>query len=251
MIKKNTGKEAKSYLQLKADLLPITVLHIMHHDLDAIIRQLNQSISKAPNYLSHAPIIIDINSLESDQHKQLNLDKLCQKLREKKIIPIGIRGLSEKDQENALQNGLVFLKNDKSGNTHESHKKTTANATEAPQKTTSTNEKLGSSKIIIKPVRSGTRVYAKDSDLVIMAPVNPGAECIADGNIHVYAPLRGRALAGANGNTEARIFCKSLEAELIAIAGQYLVNEDIVVPKKGYALIQIYLENGKIKIEGV
>ncbi len=75
--------------------------------------------------------------------------------------------------------------------------------------------------ILDKPLRSGQRVYAKDSDLIVMAMVSAGAEVIADGNIHVYAPLRGRALAGASGNARARIFTTSLEAELLSIAGIY------------------------------
>ncbi|MDX9944785.1 MAG: septum site-determining protein MinC, partial [Azonexus sp.] len=80
--------------------------------------------------------------------------------------------------------------------------------------------------ILDRPLRSGQRVYAKDSDLIIMAMVSAGAEVIADGNIHVYAPLRGRALAGASGNARARIFTTSLEAELLSIAGIYRTFEN-------------------------
>lgn len=76
------------------------------------------------------------------------------------------------------------------------------------------------------PVRAGQRIYARGADLVIMAAVNNGAEIIADGSIHVYAPLRGRALAGASGNTEARIFAAGLEAELVSIAGVYRTFEN-------------------------
>jgi septum site-determining protein MinC len=106
-------------------------------------------------------------------------------------------------------------------------------------------------KIMSKPVRAGTKVYAKEQDLIIIGPVNVGAECIADGNIHVYGPLRGRALAGATGNTEARIFCHSLEAELIAIAGHYLVRENLQVPQKHAGMLQIFLENNKLSIESI
>src|SRR3989338_7212034 len=98
-------------------------------------------------------------------------------------------------------------------------------------------------KIVTKPVRAGTQVYAKDGDLIIMAPVNAGAEVISDGNIHIYAPLRGRALAGANGDTNARIFCKQLEAELISIAGHYLLNEKINAGNYAQNMVQIFLNN--------
>ena len=83
--------------------------------------------------------------------------------------------------------------------------------------------------VITRPLRSGQQVYARGRDLIVMAMVNAGAEVIADGHIHVYAPLRGKAMAGARGNTEARIFAHSLEAELISIAGIYRTS-DVPLP---------------------
>ena len=82
-------------------------------------------------------------------------------------------------------------------------------------------------KIITSPVRGGQTVYAEGCDLVVIASVSPGAELMADGNIHVYGPMRGRALAGHKGNTKARIFCQQLSAELVSIAGKYRVSEDL------------------------
>ncbi|MGC1175922.1 septum site-determining protein MinC, partial [Polaromonas sp.] len=79
--------------------------------------------------------------------------------------------------------------------------------------------------VIDKPLRSGQQVYARGRDLVVLSMVNAGAEVIADGHIHVYAPLRGKAMAGARGNTEARIFALSLEPELLSIAGIYRTSE--------------------------
>ncbi|MHB0917193.1 MAG: septum site-determining protein MinC [Thiobacillus sp.] len=90
-------------------------------------------------------------------------------------------------------------------------------------------------RIIDKPLRSGQRVYAAGGDIVVLAAVNPGAEVIADGSIHVYAPLKGRALAGARGDTSARIFTTHLEAELVSIAGVYRTFDtalDAAVAKK-------------------
>jgi septum site-determining protein MinC len=80
--------------------------------------------------------------------------------------------------------------------------------------------------VIDKPLRSGQKVYARGCDLVVLAMVNQGAEVVADGNIHVYAPLRGKAMAGASGNVNARIFSLSLEPELISIAGVYRTSEN-------------------------
>jgi septum site-determining protein MinC len=80
--------------------------------------------------------------------------------------------------------------------------------------------------VVDTPVRGGQRIYARGCDLVLTAAVNAGAEVIADGSIHVYAPLRGRALAGAAGNAQARIFSLSMEAELVSIAGVYRTFDD-------------------------
>jgi septum site-determining protein MinC len=100
--------------------------------------------------------------------------------------------------------------------------------------------------IIDRPVRAGQQIYAKGGDLVVLEMVSAGAELIADGSIHVYAPLRGRALAGARGNTAARIFVKSMEAELVSIAGVYrTIEQDLPQSIKGKPT-QIYLEQERV-----
>jgi septum site-determining protein MinC len=103
-------------------------------------------------------------------------------------------------------------------------------------------------KLITQPVRSGQQIYARGGDLVVCAPVSPGAELLADGHIHVYGPLRGRALSGVLGNVNAYIFCQSLEAELISVAGQYRISENLKdtcwkQPAK------IYLQEGHLQIQ--
>ena len=94
-----------------------------------------------------------------------------------------------------------------------------------------------------QPVRGGQVIYAQRADLVVLAPVNAGAQVIADGHVHVYGPLRGRALAGAQGMADARVFCQSLEAELLSVAGQYLLADEIPVDRRGKPT-QIFVENG-------
>ncbi len=101
--------------------------------------------------------------------------------------------------------------------------------------------------VVTKPVRGGQVIHARDNDLVVLAPVNPGAQVIADGHLHVYAPLRGRAVAGAAGLPGARIFCQKLEAELVAIAGAYVMAEEIPAALRGRAA-QVFLENGECRI---
>jgi septum site-determining protein MinC len=97
--------------------------------------------------------------------------------------------------------------------------------------------------VIRQPVRSGQLIYAEKNDLIVLAPVNPGGQIVADGNIHCYATLRGRAVAGAQGYSDARIFCQKFEAELIAIAGAYLTFDDIPRDRMGKPS-QVYLQNG-------
>jgi septum site-determining protein MinC len=95
------------------------------------------------------------------------------------------------------------------------------------------------------------QIYAKEGDLIVTAQVSAGAELMADGHIHVYGPLRGRAMAGVTGNTNARIFCRAMEAELISIAGYYLTKEDMQQLPESHGMIQVYLENGQVRIETI
>jgi septum site-determining protein MinC len=100
---------------------------------------------------------------------------------------------------------------------------------------------------VTEPVRSGTQIYARGGDLIVTAAVSPGAELVADGNIHVYGVLRGRALAGAGGDAAARIFCTRLEAELVSIAGRYMVSEQLPASVQS-AAVQIALVNDQLTI---
>jgi septum site-determining protein MinC len=109
----------------------------------------------------------------------------------------------------------------------------------------------GSAMVVDKPLRSGQHVYAKGRDLVMLAMVNPGAEIMADGHIHVYAPLRGKAIAGAKGDTSARIFTNCLEAELLSIAGVYRTS-DIPLPKEVAGKpAQVWLVGDKLAMLGL
>ncbi|MGC2413773.1 MAG: septum site-determining protein MinC, partial [Stellaceae bacterium] len=102
-------------------------------------------------------------------------------------------------------------------------------------------------RLVTTPVRSGTQIYARGTDLIVTASVSSGAELVADGNIHVYGPLRGRALAGASGDTAARIFCSRLEAELVSIAGNYLVSDQLPPEQRGFS-VEIALVDDRLTI---
>ncbi len=105
--------------------------------------------------------------------------------------------------------------------------------------------------IIDTPVRTGQRIYARGADLVLMAMVNAGAEVIADGSIHAYAPLRGRALAGASGNTKARIFAMVMEAELVSIAGVYKTFEQDWPANLVKKPVQVMLQDDKLEMRPI
>lgn len=222
------AKKTDSF-QLKAEFLPITTLHLLQHETTYLQTQLENTIQTAPQYFANAPIILDFTAL-NDVADQLDIKQICAVLRKFQIQPIAARGLKNQDTLPALP---------------ELSSKSSA-ATKSKLKESSAKEPT---KIITKPVRAGTQIYAKDGDLIIMSSVNAGAEVIADGNIHVYGPLRGRALAGAQGDLTARIFSKTLEAELISIAGHYWVSEKIKTLPVKNCFVQIYLDNNELKFE--
>ena len=102
--------------------------------------------------------------------------------------------------------------------------------------------------LITEPVRSGQQIFAEDGDLIVLASVSSGAELIARGNIHIYGRMRGRALAGVNGDKRARIFCQALDAELIAIAGLYKISDEFP-PEARKQRVQVLLKNEELCIE--
>ncbi|MFN3579323.1 MAG: septum site-determining protein MinC, partial [Pseudomonas sp.] len=165
------------------------------------------------------------------------------------LLPVALRG-SENFRPLAQQSGLVLMPpargRDKAVEP-EPEQAPQPSPKEAPE---SVAVGGGQSKIVTQPIRSGQQVYAPGGDLIVLAPVSAGSELLADGNIHVYGPLRGRALAGVRGNTEARIFCQSLEAELVSIAGQYKVAEDLRKLNWKTA-VQVSLEGDSLKIEAL
>jgi septum site-determining protein MinC len=173
------------------------------------------------------------------------------------MVPVGVRGGSEQQHAAATSAGIPVITVGRQAT--ELKTVTKEPPREEPQEQQPVVESqtepqqpaklFQHAKVITTPIRSGMQVYAKDADLIVVAPVSVGAELLADGNIHVYGPLRGRALAGVQGNTEARIFCRTLEAELVAIAGYYLVKEDMHNLPAPDATVQIYLHNEQVKIE--
>ena len=217
----------KDCLQFKADFLPITILRLLHHESDLIQAQLENIIQKAPQFFVNAPVIIDCSAL-NERSDAVDLKSLCDLLRQYQMQPIAVRGIKKQNELPVLSPEI------------EKRAQPLKKAASIVKETT---------KIITKPVRAGTQIYVKEGDLIVLSSVNAGAEIVADGHIHVYGPLRGRALAGANGDMNAKIFCKQLEAELISIAGRYWLSEKIKEQAIEDAFVQIYLKDEELHIE--
>lgn len=217
--------------QLKGSLFTLTTLLLLDDQIDKIKTQLAAQLAKSQGFFKHAPIILDLSKLLS-LNKTLDFSQLSSALRELSLIPVGIRGGSEGHNQQAIAAGLAVLATPKSVNKEAARK-------QAPS--------ARSGKVITRPVRSGQQVYAEGSDLIVLASVSAGAELLADGHIHVYGSLRGRALAGVKGDKSARIFCRSLEAELVSIAGHYWVSDDLKAPfsREG---VQVYLEDERLRL---
>jgi septum site-determining protein MinC len=229
--------------KLKGSLFTLTILLLLDAESKEFSTQLAATIQQSPQFFRHAPVVLDVSEIHNDQNK-INLTAITQELRKQGMIPVGIRGANDKLKECAIDLGLAFL------NTHLPELPTITKDDNKNNKTATSSENnrsLNKTRIITHPVRSGQQVYAEGSDLIILGSVSPGAEILADGNIHVYGIVRGRVLAGIMGDTSARIFCKSLAAELISIAGRYLVSENIKHDDENQA-IQIYLEQNQLCI---
>lgn len=234
-----SNNSPKSF-RLKGSLFTLTVMHLISNDLNQFSRELEQTIAKSPKFFKHAPIVIDLNELNNSE-QEIDLNAISRECRKQGLIPVGIRGGNAKLKEIAIQAGLAILANTQSEQTVQKKiqkKEEKSLKQEQPQHQ--------GTKVITQPVRSGQQIYAKGGDLIVLSPVSVGAEILADGHLHIYAPLRGRALAGVLGDTTARIFCKSIEAELISIAGRYLVSEQLSDYFEAQNM-QIHLENDQLR----
>lgn len=216
--------------KLKGRLYTFTVLQILDSDPQSFKEQLVETIAKAPKMLEKAPVVLDFSSCREEK----GLQEIIELIRAQGLIPVAVQGASPLIDTLAQCSGLAVLNASKTQDRPIIEKQ---DPTPGPG--------FQSAKIINTPVRSGQQVVAKGSDLIITASVSNGAELLADGNIHVYGALRGRALAGMSGDLSARIFCQSLDADLISIAGYYRLNDSAMVYNKP---CQIYLQDEQIQI---
>lgn len=252
-------KERKTVVDLKGSVFTLTVLRLHSSDLTLIEQELRERIAQGPRFFEDAPVVIDLEPIR-DAASTLDFVQLAPLLRQLKLIPVGVRHGNLNQQLAAVESGLALMKggsirelpmnsNTAAATTSPSKADDSALAAQArieavppPSTPPDKGEKTGT-RTVYQPIRSGQQIYARNGDLVVLAAVNAGAEVVADGNIHVYAPLRGRALAGIHGDPRARIFCQSFEAELVSLAGHYRVFEDKVPAELYRKAVQIYLND--------
>jgi len=216
-------------------MLTLSVLRVLTADLDLLCEQLDVKIAAAPDLFQNFPMLLDFEALPSDAQIGFDIARLDRLLRERSCIPVGIRGAGDVLTGLAAGVGIGVLAG---GAAVPSKRKQAKEADVAPR---------SASVMVKEPVRSGQQVYAQGGDLIVLATVSAGAEIIADGNIHIYGSLRGRALAGVKGDTHARIFCRDLDAELVSIAGYYRVSEKIEDAERKQP-VQIFLNGDELVI---
>jgi septum site-determining protein MinC len=213
-------------------LFTVMVVRAMMLRDPAFENELTQQIGRSPRFFQNAPVVLDLRGVENFVDAD-EFETVKDKLHALTLTLVGVQNAQPAQLEAASAAGLASFAPTSGGG----QSRAASAAAPAAVKT----------RLVSEPVRSGTQIYARGSDLVVTAAVSPGAELVADGNIHVYGVLRGRALAGANGDAAARIFCTRLEAELISIAGRYLVSEQLPAGVQS-APVQVALVDDQLTI---
>jgi septum site-determining protein MinC len=230
-------------LEFKSSTFSVPVLVISSSDLILIEQQLQAKVHLAPEFFKNSPLVLDVQEINK-QNIEADVASVLGVIRKLGLLPIGIRGGNAQQNEQALALGVPVHSVHTSSTTIDAKKPKTL----SPEPETKDLLQTGTT-LITQPIRSGQRVYAA-GDLVVVAQVSAGTEILAEGNIHVYGTLRGRALAGVQGNTEARIFCNDLQAELISIAGNYKISEDLN-PNIRNKPVQVYLDKHTLVIKEI
>ena len=246
-----TSAQARTSFDLKSASLPVVAVVLKTTDAALFAADLADRVADAPGFFDNDPVLIDL-ALVREAEDPIDFAAIVALLRSHSTLPVAVRGGNAAQMEAARAAGLAAAPD------------APPPRAEAPAVPAEVREVVREvevevvrevpvagpgTMVIDKPLRSGQQVYARGGDLVVMAVVSFGAEVIADGNIHVYAPLRGRAIAGARGNTEARIFSTCLEPQLVSIAGIYRTTETELPADVRGKPAQVRLEGEKLIIE--
>jgi septum site-determining protein MinC len=241
--------------ELKIGQVGIANLRVRTLDVDQLAAEMRDRVARAPKLFARAAVVVDFGGLARTPDLA-TARALLDGLRDAGVLPVALAYGTKEIDALAQQLGLPLLakfraqyeRADEASPAAPARAPEPVRATEpAKPAAAAAPQNASPGTIQTAPVRSGQQVYAEQRDLTVPATVGAGAEVLADGSIHIYGALRGRALAGAQGNEGARIFCRAFHAELVAVAGHYKVMEDIPADLRGKA-VQVWLENGQLKL---
>ena len=248
--------------ELKIGQVGVANLRVRTLDVAQLAQEMRERVQRAPKLFERAAVIVDFGGL-AQTPDTATARMLIDALREAGVIPVALAYGSSDNEKLAVELGLPLLAKFRAqyepvggsavagGASAPTARSEPAVGAEAPPTKAAPAAPVahGGQPGLIQtaPVRSGQQIYADSRDLTVLSTVGAGAEVLADGSIHIYGALRGRALAGAQGNEKARIFCREFHAELVAVAGHYKVLEDIPKELRGQA-VQIWLENEQLNI---
>lgn len=246
---------ASDAFELKSAALTLVALLLKTSDVAQLAAAMQARFGEAPGLFDNDPVAIDLSQVR-DADDVIDFDALIALMREHKMQPIAVKSGSPVQMDAALAVGLT----EAHGTAPRAEARAEPVPTEPSAQAAVVPEPVDEAPalpearrtlIVDKPLRSGQRVYAKGADLIVLAVVSYGAEVIADGNIHVYAPLRGRALAGALGDTAARIFTTCMEPQLLSIAGIYRTTETELNADVLGKPAQVRLDGEKLIVEAM
>jgi len=272
-VSESTQRASVAPFQVRGRFFTAIVLQMARAPDTTFFDAIDTMLAQTPHFYANAPFVLDLDRAE-DIGPSFDFIGLAREMRNRKVTLIGVQNGSIEQNKAALRAGLITLpsgtdvlpdnrkpnatpkgdeapkadrpKPDKSVTENKNHKENGHKESRVRQ--TPAAYPTGSALLVTEPVRSGQQIFAERGDLVVVASVSPGAELIARGNIHVYGALRGRALAGVHGHDAARIFCETLDAELIAIAGLYKLS-DAIDPSLRRRRVQAFLDDGALRVE--
>jgi septum site-determining protein MinC len=224
MVATSKASGTPAVFEIKSAHLPLAAVLIKQFDFAALVQQWQAQFESTPDFFNQDPFVVDLTQI-TDAIEPQQFEDFLKFLQAANVHPMAVRSKNQQHLMLAKQWGLLVSDDIVLQKiSHIQAQQVQQAETAAPVQAAAAPEFMPTM-VIDKPLRSGQQIYARHADLIVLAAVNPGAEIIADGHIHVYAPLRGKAIAGAKGKQDAKIFTSCLEAELLSIAGVYRTSE--------------------------
>lgn len=224
--------------QIRGRLQTLIALRLIEPHDERFFLVLQKALARSPEFFRHAPVVLDAGPVAGQP--PLNLAEFARRLRQQRLVPVGLQNGDESWSQMAVRAGLALFPPGRPAELAAEASRPAPAADPAPRP--------NATMVVDEPVRAGQQIYAENGDLIALAPVSPGAEVLADGHVHIYSSLRGRAHAGVQGDRSARIFCHKLEAQLVSVAGAWVVNDDIDA-RFLRRRVQIFWQDGAIVME--